>query len=79
MEDIKEVKISNTKSKIPKFTMQVYYYFYDMLTDFPPCKFEDLKTVTKSFLINFYKELNVKVHIHHSHVTGEIFGYAHNF
>ena len=80
VEDIKEVKVSNTKSKIPKFTMQVYYYFYDMLTDFPPCKFEDLKTVTtKSFLINFYKVLNAKVHIHHSHVTGEIFGYSHDF
>ena len=80
VEDIKEVKVSNTKSKIPKFTMQVYYYFYDMLTDFPPCKFKDLKTVTtKSFLINFYKVLNAKVHIHHSHVTGEIFGYAHDF
>ena len=58
----------------------MYYYFYDMLTDFPPCKFENLKTVTtKNFFINFYRALNAKVHIHHSHVTGEIFGYSHDF
>ena len=80
VEDIKEVKVPYTKTKCPKFTMQVYYYFYDILTDFPPCKFEDLKTVTtKGFLINLYKVLNARVHLHHSHVTGEIFGYVHDF
>ena len=78
--DIKEIKVSNAKSKIPKFTTQMYYYFYDMLTDFPPCKFENLKTITtKNFFINFYRALNAKVHIHHSHVTSEIFGYSHDF
>ena len=80
VEDIKEVKVPYTKTKCPKFTMQVYYYFYDILTDFPPCKFEDLKTVTtKGFLINLYKVLNARVHLHHSHVTGEIYGYVHDF
>ena len=70
--NIKEIKVSNTKSKIPKFTTQMYYYFYDMLTN--------LKTVTTNgFSFNFYRALNAKVHIHYSHVTGEIFGYAHNF
>ena len=80
VEDIKEVKISYSKAKVPKFTMQVYHYFYDMLTDFPACKFEDLKTVTtRGFLVNLYKVLNAKVHIHHSHVTGDIVGYSHDF
>ena len=60
--------------------MQLYAYFYDMMADFPPCKFEDLKTVTtKGFFSSIYRLLQAKVHIHHSHVSGEIFGYAHDF
>ena len=44
--DIKDIKINAAKTKIPQFTKQLYAYFYDMLTDFPPCKFENLRTIT---------------------------------
>ena len=48
--------------------------------DFPPCKFDEIKTVTtRGFLSKFYKVVTSKIHIHHSHVTGEIHGYAHDF
>ena len=78
--DIKSVEIRNNKSKIPKFTIQMYACFYDMLMDFPRCKFEQLKTITtKGMFTNFYRGINSKVHLHHSHVTGEIVGFVHDF
>ena len=78
IEDIKSVEIKNNNSKMPKFTLQIYAY--DMLTDFPICKFEELKTVTtKGFFTNLNRVLESKVHVHHSHVSGEILGSSHDF
>ena len=80
IEDIKSVEIKNNNSKLPKFTLQIYAYFCDMLTDFPICKFEELKTVTtKGLFTNLNRVLESKVHVHHSHVSGEILGYSHDF
>ena len=78
--DIKSVEIKNSKSKIPKFTLQMYACFYDMLINFPRCKFEQLKTITTNGMFtNFYKVINAKVYLHHSHVSGEILGFSHDF
>ena len=78
--DLKSTEIRNSKAKIPKFTLQMYAYFYDILIDFPRCKFEQLKTITtKGMFTNFYRVINAKVHLHHSHVTGEISGFSHDF
>ena len=80
IDDIKSVEIRNSKAKIPKFTLQVYAYFYDMITDFPACRFEQLKTITTGgFFVNLYRVIKSKVHLHHSHVSSEIFGYSHDF
>ena len=80
LEDIKSIKIRNNKFKVPKFTIQMYACFYDMLMDFPRCKFEQLKTITtQGMLTNFYKGINTKTHLHHSHITGEIIGHSHDF
>ena len=80
LSDIKSVEIRNNNSKIPKFTLRMYAYFYDMLIDFPTCKSEQLKTITtKGMFTKFYWAINSKVYLHHSHVTGEIIGHAHNF
>ena len=34
---------------------------------------------TKDLFESVHKIVNVKVHLHHSHVTGEIIGYVHDF
>ena len=34
---------------------------------------------TKTFFENVHRIVNVKIHLHHSHVTCEILGYAHDF
>ena len=47
---------------------------------FPTTKFDEIKTVTTYGLIsNLYRVINSKVHIHHSHITGRIIGYVHDF
>ena len=79
--EIKTFEIKNSKTtKIPKFTMQIYAFIYDCLMDFPYTKFDEIKTVTtKGFLNKMYKIINSKVHLSHSHVTGEIIGHSHDY
>ena len=70
----------NFKSKIPKFVIQVYAFFYQCLIDFTACKFDELKTITtKNMFEKFYKVIKSKVHLHHFHTTGEILGNCHDF
>ena len=46
---------------------------------FPKTNFE-IKTVTTSNLFEFvHKIINVKINLHHSHITGKIIGYVHDF
>ena len=78
-EKILDVKIKNNKnSKISKFTLQLYAFVYQRIFDFPK-KF-DYETLTTTNLFEYiYKIINVKIHLHHSHITGKIIGYAHDF
>ena len=46
---------------------------------FPKNKFEFETVATNNLFENIHKIINVKVHLHHSHVTGEVIGYAHDF
>ena len=63
-----------------KYALQLYSFFYDGIMNFPTTKFDEIKTVsTDGFIINLYRIINFKVHIHHSHVTGQIIGYSHDF
>ena len=80
-EEIKKFEVKHNRTmKIPKFTLQLYSFLYDCLMDFPKVKFDEIKTITtKGFMINLHRIINYKVHIHHSHITGEIIGHAHDF
>ena len=78
--EIKSVEIKNNSSKLSKFTIKMYAFFYDCLMNFPACKFDELKTITtKGMFEKFYRVINSKVHLHHSDVTGEIIGHSHDF
>ena len=46
---------------------------------FPKSKFKYEKITTDNLFRNVHKLIKVKIHLHHSHVTGEIFGYSHDF
>ena len=79
IEEIKMTEIKNSKTKIPIFTLQIYAFVYDILMDFSAFTFIVVTIATQDFFENVYKLINFKVHIHDSHVTGKITGYAHNF
>ena len=78
---IKKFKVGyNPRHKISKYALQIYSFFYDRIMNFPTTKFDEIKTVsTPGFITALYRVINCKVHFHHSHVTGKIIGYAHDF
>ena len=79
-EKISDIEVkSKQKSKIPKFTLQLYAFVYQKLMCFPTTKFECETLTTRDLFESVHKIVNVKVHLHHSHVTGEIIGYVHDF
>ena len=66
-------------SAISKSMLQLYTYIYQKLMDFPNGKFDYETLTTKDLFIYVHKILNMKIHLHHSHVTGKILGYNHDF
>ena len=73
-----EVKRKQT-TKIPKFTLQLYAFVYQRIMRSPKTNFE-IKTVTTGNLFEFvHKIINVKINLHHSHITEKIIGYVHDF
>ena len=84
IDDLKEqtelIEIKNLiKSKIPKSALQTYAFVYQNLFDFPRTQFDFETITTSNFFRNLHCLIKVKVHLHHSHVTGEIYGYVHDF
>ena len=47
--------------------------------DFPQGRFDYQTLKTTIFFENIYRLINVKIHLHHSHVTHIIYSYAHDF
>ena len=47
--------------------------------DFPTGQFDFDALTTPNLFETIHRIINVKIHLHHSHVTGKIFGYAHGF
>ena len=79
--EIRKFEVKHNKTmKMPKFTLQLYSFLYDCLMNFPSVNFHEIKIVTtRGFMKEIYRVVNFKVHIHHSHVTGKIHGYSHDF
>ena len=63
---------------IPKFQLKIYAYLYDELFCFPLDTNYDTLT-SKKFFNHVHNQITQKLHLHHSHITGQIIGYAHNF
>ena len=78
-EKIGEISTKSTNSKISKFNIQTYAFFYNEIMKFPKTDFESDSFTTKSLFEYVHKIINVKINLHHSHVTGEIKGYTHDF
>ena len=59
--------------------MKVYTYVYNQLFDFPPSEISYEVMTTNNFFSNVNRMIRGKCHLHHSHITGDIIGYAHDF
>ena len=59
--------------------LQTYASVYQRLIDFPQGRFDYEMLTAMNFFESVHTIINVMIHLHHSHVTGKIIGYAHNF
>ena len=59
--------------------LQTYAIVYQRLMDFPQGRFDYETFTTIIFFESIHSLINVKINLHHSLVTGKIYGYAHNF
>ena len=57
----------------------MYAYVYDQLLIFPRSEIEYETITTNKVFLHIYQFFKGKVHLHHSHITGEIIGYTHDF
>ena len=79
-EGIKDITTKNKqRSKKSKFLLQIYVFAYQRIIDFPRECFDYETLITNDLFDSVHKIINVKTHLHHSHITGNIVGYAHDF
>ena len=71
--------LSSTYGKVPKFNLKIYAYVYDELINFPRSDIDYETITTNKFFINLHRLIKVKFHLHHSHITGKIYRYGHDF
>ena len=62
--------LQSSAGRVPKFNLKVY---------FPNSDIQYETFTTDSFFINVHGLIKMKIHLHHSHITGKILGYAHEF
>ena len=74
-----EVQVKHYDQKISKFSQQLYAFVYGHLIDFPKCDIAYEMVTTANFLRHVNRLIKAQIHLHHSHVTGEILGYTHDF
>ena len=71
--------LQTTHGQASKFNLKNYAYIYDELVCFPRSDIDYETITTNKFFINVHRLITGKFHLHHSHITGKIFSYAHDF
>ena len=71
--------LKDSHCNIPKLNFKIYAFIYDMLVDFPSTDILYDTITTNKFFVNFHRMIKANIYLHHSHVTGEILGYTHDF
>ena len=71
--------LSSSAGRVPKFNLKIYAFVYDVLVYFPSSDIQYETFTTTSFFVNVHHLIKMKIHLHHSHVTGKILGYARDF
>ena len=71
--------LSQSRSDVYKFNLKIYAFVYDNLI-FSPKSDVKIDTFTSNkFFLHVHRLNKGKIHLHHSHVTGQIHGHAHDF
>ena len=71
--------LKSSYGKDPKFNLEIYTFVCNLLFHFPVTDIQNETFTTDSFFINVHCLIKTKVHLHHSHITGKILGYTHDF
>ena len=71
--------IKSSAGKVPKLNLKIYAFVYNLLLYFPLTEKQYEILTTNSFFINVHCLRKIKIYLHHSHVTGKILGYDHDF
>ena len=77
--EIKNIIKSTNGNKIPRFNLKLYAFVYDAIIDFPESNFMYDTITTNNFFRYVHRLIKVKVHLHHSYITGKTLGYARDF
>ena len=77
--ETKNIIKSTNGNKVPIFNLKLYAFVYDAMTDFPSSSFMYDTSTTNSIFRNVHRVIRVKVHLHHSHITGKVLGHVHDF
>ena len=68
-----------SRGSVYKFNLKVYAFVYDELLILPISDIEYDAITTNNFFVHVHRLIKGKVHLHHSHITGQILGYSHDF
>ena len=71
--------LSRSRGELYKFNLKVYAFVYDKIIFLPHSDIEYDTLTTDKFFIHVNRLIKGKVHLHHSHMTGIILGYSHDF
>ena len=71
--EIKSI-VKNTPYKIPRFKLKLYAFVYNKIVEFPESNITYDTVTTNNLFRNVYHMIKVKMHLHHSPVTGAILG-----
>ena len=71
--------LSQTYENVPKFNLKFCAYDYDELVSFQRSDIEYEMITPNNFFRKVHRLIKSKFHLHHSHITRKIFGYAHDF
>ena len=71
--------LSTIHGNVPKFNLKIYAHVYHEIVCFPRSDIDYETITTNKFFTNVHRLIRGKFHLHHSHITGKIFGYAHDF
>ena len=71
--------LSTSYKKALTFNLKIYAFVYNELVYFRKSDIQYETFPTKKFFIHVHRLIKMKIHLHHSHITGKTIGYSHDF